>query len=87
MSHRSYALDMPPVSPGPKPLRTVQMIDEDGYVVKVRFWKEAATKNNLKRDVCYFIRGANIYSGKTVENLKTKSQSVYQRLKPLPSGI
>ena len=68
MTHRSYALDIPPVSAGPKPLRTVPMIDEDGNVVKVRFWKESATKLNLKKDVCYFVRGANIYSGKTVED-------------------
>ena len=46
----------------------IQMIDEEGYVVKVRFWKEAATKLNLKKDVCYFIRGANVYSGKTVKD-------------------
>ena len=59
----------------------IQMIDEEGYVVKVRFWKEAATKLNLKKDVCYFIRGANVYSGKTVKD--KNSQSLYQRLKLL----
>ena len=68
LTYRSYALDMPNVSPGAKPLRMIQMIDEEGYVVKVRFWKEAATKLNLKKDVCYFIRGANVYSGKTVKD-------------------